>query len=455
MKSKNTNIIALLNVASISFLGILTETSLNVSYTQICKDFNVKLNVVQWITSGYLLTIAILMIGSSYFNERFSAKELFSFSSAAFLIGTFLCMCAPNFELLLLGRIISACGAGICTPLMFNLIVELVPGDKIGFYMGLTGLVISLAPALGPFFGGIVTYIWNWRIIFGIVTVLGSICLVSGLFFVKKYHSKSHPKLDWIRYFILAMSFVSLSMGLNLINSKSDFILSIICLIIFLIFVCIFVKLSKNSQKKLLNIEIFRNSKLVCALIGYFLLQMVDLGSCVILPTYSEIVNHATTMVAGLILLPGSFLAAVLNPWFGKIYDKKGPKLPLFMGSSIMLAGTVLLAISQRMNSVSLAVFFTLLICGETMTFNNTLAEAIKLENKSLHSDVTSVFQTSQQYAGSIGTILMTSIVSRFQNGVGNIIDLTAKGTSMAFWFASGCGIIILTCFAIMFRRQK
>lgn len=149
---------AILMVAVLAFLGILTETSLNVTFPEMMKDFKVSLDTIQWTTTGYLLAIAILMISSSYLNKRFTARAIFLFASGSFLIGSLLCLFSSNFEIMLLGRIISSCGAGLATPLMFNLVTELMPREKIGFYMGLAGLVLAMAPSLGPSFGGIIAY---------------------------------------------------------------------------------------------------------------------------------------------------------------------------------------------------------------------------------------------------------------------------------------------------------
>lgn len=161
MKENTKNVLAVLSATFMSFVGILTETSLNVTFPTMMKQFGVGLDIIQWTTTGYLLAIAIIMICSSYLNERFTARQLFIVACVGFMIGSVISAVAPNFPILLLGRLISALGAGLSTPLMFNLVTEVMPREKWGVYMGIAGLVVAMAPTLGPAFGGITTFYLN------------------------------------------------------------------------------------------------------------------------------------------------------------------------------------------------------------------------------------------------------------------------------------------------------
>lgn len=113
-----------------AFVGILTETSLNVTFPTLMKQFHVGLATVQWTTTGYLLMIAVIMIPSSFLNARFSARQLFIFSATVFILGSLVCAQAPSFWVLLAGRLLSSLGAGLSIPLMFNLVAELIPQQR-------------------------------------------------------------------------------------------------------------------------------------------------------------------------------------------------------------------------------------------------------------------------------------------------------------------------------------
>lgn len=448
------HVLAILSCALMSFVGILTETSLNVTFPTLMKQFHVGLGTIQWTTTGYLLMIAVIMIPSSYLNARFSARQLFIFAVAAFSCGSLICAQAQSFWILLLGRLLSSFGAGLATPLMFNLVAELIPQQRWGFYMGLTGLVVVLAPTLGPTFGGAIIYFWNWRLIFYIVVALALIVLVLGLFSVEKYHEVTHPQFDWGRYLVIAAAMVIFSLTINRI-SKLDWLFWL-GLIVTAALMAWFIKLSKRSKKILFDIAIFQVKPFVFAFLAYLALQFVNLGTSFILPNYVQIVNHSTSLVGGLILLPGSILAAVLNPAFGNWYDRKGAAQPLYTGTITMTLGCLLLALfSLHMTTAMIIVFFAFMMVGRQMAFNNTLAEGLKTQKPALHSDATAVFQTGQQFAASLGTTITAAIVSAVQNGGGSYRQATAAGTRLAFVFLTAIGLLAICSYTLMFKAEK
>lgn len=222
MKEKEVtakHVLAIISCALMGFISILTETSFNVTFPTLMKIFKVSLGTIQWTTTGYLLMIAVIIIASSYLNERFSACQLFLTAAITFILGSLICGLANSFPVLLIGRLISSFGAGLSIPLLFNLVVELMPRSRWGFWMGIAGLVIALAPALGPTFGGTVIYYWNWRLIFHIVIGIGVIVLILGAFAVEKYHPKKNISFDWGRYVVIVLALVVFNLGFNQIEN--------------------------------------------------------------------------------------------------------------------------------------------------------------------------------------------------------------------------------------------
>ncbi|WP_238380659.1 DHA2 family efflux MFS transporter permease subunit [Lactobacillus acetotolerans] len=439
-----------------AFVSILTETSLNVTFPTLMKQFHVGLGTVQWTTTGYLLMIAIIMVSSSYLNERFSARQLFLTAAIAFIIGSLTAGIANSFPVLLIGRLISSFGAGLSIPLLFNLVVELMPRAKWGFYMGIAGLVIVLAPTLGPTFGGSIIYFFNWRLIFHIVVGLAAIVLIVGLFVIGQYHEKKHPSFDWLSYFVIAAAMVIFSIGFDQISNGLNNIWFWVSMLAVALLIYVFIKLSKVSKKKLINLDVFKNKAFVCAVIAYLLLQFINLGTSFVLPNYVQIVNHSSSLIGGLILLPGSIIAAILNPWFGHLYDSKGAKLPLYTGTWICLVGCLLLTVfGLSLSTMMVVIFFALMMIGRQMAFNNTMAEGMKIQSDNLHTDATAVFETGQQYAGSIGTTVMATIISTWQKKQGSYAQLIAHGSRIAFLVLVVASVIILLCYWTMFKLER
>ncbi|MDB6229835.1 MFS transporter [Lactobacillus amylovorus] len=457
MKKSTKNILAVLSAAFMSFVGILTETSLNVTFPTMMKEFKVSLDTIQWTTTGYLLMIAIIMICSSYLNDRFTARQLFIIACVGFMVGSVISAIAPNFPILLLGRLISALGAGLSTPLMFNLITEIMPRSKWGVYMGIAGLVVAMAPTLGPAFGGITTFYLNWRWIFVFVTIFALIVFVAGTPVIGKYHDQVKSSFDYLSFITLAAAFITLTLGVNQISYGMANPLLWILLVVTALLVWAFVKLSQKSSKKLLDLAVFKQKAFVFGALAYFLLQFNNIGISFVLPNYIQIVGKQSSLVGGLVLLPGSIIAGLLNPYFGSLYDKRGAKLPLYLGGFFMALSCLLFAIfGLNLSAMMIIIFYGIMMMGHRMSFSNTMAEALKVETGKLRADATAVCQTSQQLAGSVGTTILASIMSVWQKqGHGFYTMATAQGSQAAFCFTLLMSLIIMFSYWKMFRAEK
>lgn len=154
---------AVIATGLMSFSGVLVETSMNIAFPTLMRDFNVSTNVVQWMTSIYLLAVSIIVPISAALKSSYKTKSLFLTANFLFLLGLIVDATAPIFPVLLLGRVIQGIGTGIALPLMFNIILEQVPKGKVGTMMGVGSMITGIAPALGPTFGGIVLQELNWR----------------------------------------------------------------------------------------------------------------------------------------------------------------------------------------------------------------------------------------------------------------------------------------------------
>lgn len=457
-KNNNTkHILAVLAMAFMSFVGILTETSLNVTFPTMMRQFKVSLDIVQWTTTGYLLMIAIIMLASSYLNKRFTARQQFVFACLAFMVGSLISAIAPNFVILLLGRLISAFGAGLSTPLMFNLIVEIMPRPKWGFYMGIAGLVVAMAPTLGPAFGGAINYYFNWRWIFIIVTVFALIVFICGLAVVGKYHEIQKEKFAWLNFIVLALALISLTVGLNQIShGLANWLLWLLLVAAALLF-WIYYSLSKKTINNIIDLKVFKQKGFIYGTLGYFLLQFVNIGTSFVLPNYVQIVGKQSSLIGGLILLPGSILAGLLNPYFGRLYDRVGAKVPLYLGGLFVTSSGLLFAFfGMNLSVLMIIVFYGILMLGHRMAFSNTMAETLKLEPVELQADATAICQTSQQLAGSVGTTILAAIIAIWQNkNDASYSILTAQGSQAAFVVTTILGLTILFSYWKLFRIEK
>ncbi|WP_125765329.1 MFS transporter [Levilactobacillus mulengensis] len=451
------NLIAIFAIALMAFLGILVETSMNVAFPTLMKQMHVSLNTVQWITTGYLLTVALLMITSAFLKQRFKNKQLFVAAALAFILGDLICALATNFPILLVGRLIQAGCAGLAIPLMFNIVVESVPRSRLGFYMGMAGLILMIAPASGPTFGGIMVYLANWRMIFWSTMPVELIILLLGVGAIKQYAPVKPVKFNWGQFSLLAIAFISFTLGLNSVSTAGALSWEFLGGVgLAIVAIWGYIVLAKHSSRQLLKLEIFKNPVFTYSFFAYFTLQFCNIGINFALPNYAQIVVGATSLIGGLMLLPGSLVTAILQPWFGHLLDEHGARLPILMGSTLFtIAALVFVAFGQHLSVVLIAIMYVVFSVGRSMAFSNTLTNGLKEVDMSQRADANAIYNTGQQFAGSIGTTILAALMSSVKVSGMSYAHETAIGSQLAFGLIFVLSIVNFGFYFIVFRYQK
>lgn len=171
MMNKDSKIVpqvygAIFATGLLSFCEVIVETSMNIAFPTLMREFNVSTNIVQWMTSIYLLAVSIVVPISVVLKSRYKTKSLFIVANILFFFGILIDAIAVNFVFLLLGRIIQGIGTGIALLLMFNIILEQVRQSRGGTMMGVRNMITGIAPAVGPTFGGVVLQALGWCWVF-------------------------------------------------------------------------------------------------------------------------------------------------------------------------------------------------------------------------------------------------------------------------------------------------
>lgn len=451
------NLLAILAIALMAFLGILVETSMNVTFPTLMKQMNVSLNTVQWITTGYLLMGGLMMITSAFLKQRFKNKQLFVAAGLAFILGDLICALATNFPILLLGRLIQAGCAGVAIPLMFNIVVESVPRSRLGFYMGMAGLILMIAPASGPTFGGIMVYLADWRMIFWSTLPVEALVMVLGIIAIKQFSPVQHVKFNWGQFLLLAAAFISFTLGINSVSTAGVLSWQFLGGVLLAVFAIVaYVWLAKHSEQQLLKLEIFKNPVFTFSFFAYFFLQFCNIGLNFALPNYAQIVVGATSLVGGMMLLPGSLITAILQPWFGHLLDEYGARLPILLGSSLFLFSALIFMIfGQHLSVLLIAIMYVIFSIGRSMAFSNTLTNGLKEVDLSQRADANAIYNTGQQFAGSVGTTILAALMSSVKTPGMSYAHETAVGSQLAFGLIFLLGIINFGFYFIVFRHQK
>ncbi|WP_442892104.1 MFS transporter [Companilactobacillus sp. HBUAS59699] len=449
-------------VGLLSFISILVETSMNVTFPTLTKDLSVSLGTVQWLTTGYLLLTTIIMSTTAYVLKKFAPLKIFSFAVIFCFIGSITCLVAPSFPVLLTGRLLQAISAGLSIPLMFNLIFVEVPSSKIGLYTGFASIIVSLAPALGPTYGGVVSGLWSWRAIFAGIAPLIVIVAILGWFTIRgTARGVEGINFDYFSVAGLAIIFSMILFTFDQAGShgwfSSQFLIwSIITVVIF----GIFAWYNSKTDRQLIDFSILKNHLLRLRLFSYFGLQFINIGLSFLLPIFAQTVLKLDTSHAGIMLLPGSLLGAAVGPIAGSIYDKKGATIPMMISGVLVTLGAGMFFIfSDHLSFVAIILLYSLLRIGFNFGFGTSLSDGSIQVQGSKKSDQNSLFSMMQQYAGSLGTNVLSVVISAVSitsNTKNNVINtLTGAKLDFALLTLLASLILISVIYAAVKYPQK
>lgn len=439
---------AIIATGLMSFCGVIVETSMNIAFPTLMRDFNVSTNVVSWITSIYLLAISIIVPISAILKSSYKTKNLFLAANFLFLLGLIVDALASSFVFLLLGRIIQGIATGIALPLMFNIILEQVPKSKVGIMMGIGNLITGAAPALGPTFGGIVINNLGWRWVFYLLIPFIVISLLLGLWGIEQKSKLVKQKIDLPSFLLIAIFFSGAIYGFS--NLSSGNILEIVLPLIFVILAAILlVKRTKKLTHPLLKLDLLKNKYFAAAVLGFFLIQLISLGNAFLIPNYIQLTNNSSAMTAGLLVLPAGAIGAIMGPVGGNLLDKHGARNVTLTGVFFMLAELTIFAMcSRNMSNIFIMLVYILYMGGMGMILGNVMTYALSRIDEKWVTQGNAILSTVQQFSGAVGTSVTSAIVAVSQNAFHAKVGMpTAIGTQHAFIFLLIIAIIILFLF--------
>ncbi|MGT2636899.1 DHA2 family efflux MFS transporter permease subunit [Streptococcus ratti] len=437
--------LSIVATALLGFSGILSETSMNVTFTKLMSVFHLPLSSLQWITTVYLLAVAISMTLSATLQQNVKERHQFNIAVLLFLLGTLTCIASKNFTVMIAGRALQGAGTGIAMPLMFNLIIERIPISKIGTYMGIGGLIMGLAPAFGPTYGGFMIAHFSWQWIFLLTLPIPVIAFFISHFALENSVKNQKRPFDLISFLLLA---VTLSFFLILISGLESGSVNWLALLIFILACVLFVLRTLKSETPFLDIRILKQLPVILGLIPFFIYQFSNLASNFLIPNFLVQVEHVSTTAAGFVLLPGTLLGGLLAPLFGKLYDIKGPKLSLYTGNTLFAVSLFIFALwADSLTVMLMSLIYIIFTFGRNMSFNNTMAVAISQLPKNKTADATAIFQMMQQFAGALGTALSSVVLQLAPN-------MTA-GVKTIFWGLFILVLFIFMCFKMLFASLK
>ncbi|MFT3969820.1 MAG: MDR family MFS transporter [Micropruina sp.] len=410
---RDRSVITILLIAT--FVVILNETALNVALTAVMTDLHVNERTVQWLTTSFMLTMAVVIPITGWLLERIPTRTAFILAMSLFTTGTLVCAVAGTFPLVLGGRVIQASGTAIMMPLLMTTIMQLVPPAHRGAVMGNISLVISVAPALGPTMAGLVLQFTSWRGVFGTMVPIGLTMLIVGALRIVNVNETIRVPLDVLSIPLTVLGFGGLVYGLSLIGDPStpaaemsgSFAVGATALAAFL---WRQVRLARDDRA-LLDLRAFTHGSFSISVIVMSLAMMALFGTVIMLPLLLQRALHLPALTVGLMLLPGGLLMGVLGPIVGRLYDRVGAR-PLMLPASIVVAGVFWLLSTIQPNTPWWFVLACHMAMSASFAFMFTPLFTIALGSlpRQLYTHGAAIVGTVQQLAGALGTAVFVTV---------------------------------------------
>ncbi|MEP6842619.1 MAG: MDR family MFS transporter [Pseudolysinimonas sp.] len=455
--------VAIVLLLAAVFVVFLNETFLSVALPDILKDLRISPSLGQWLTTGFALTMAVVIPITGWLLQRLNTRPVFITAMSLFTVGTLIAATAPGFSLLLLGRIVQASGTAMMMPLMMTTIMSLVPPQSLGRMMGRISIVMSVAPAIGPTISGFLIPLVQWRGLFWVMLPIAAAMLVLGIIRVPNVSEPRKAPLDVVSVILSAVAFSGLVYGLSSLGQAAEgdaALPSWIPLVIGGVFLLTFVLRQLQLQKKdaaLLDLRTFTSRTFSMSLLMLAVSMVALFGTVIVVPLYMQNVLHQSTVVIGLTLLPGGLLMGFMGPLVGRLYDRFGPR-PLVVPGAVVVSGVFWsLSFLTTTTPVWMIVFaYLVLSLGLAFLFTPLFTSALGSLPPHLYSHGSATLATIQQVAGAAGTAIFIAFLA-IGTASGQAANLgaeasIAEGVRMAFMVG---GIVSLAAVVVSFFVRK
>ncbi len=442
-----------------AFLVVLNQTLLTPALPTIMGNLQVSATTVQWLTSGYALVEAVIIPLNAYLIGRFSTRKLFIGGMILFAAGTALCALAPSFIFLLLGRVLQACATGVVMPMVFALILLIFPRENRGVGMGLVGLIISFAPAMGPSVSGLLVDSIGWRALFVLVVCLAVCVVIAAVAALKKFEGFERTTFDVLSVVLIAVGMVCLLYGISISTSSTTIAVPLVLIVVGAAVIALFFRRQLKLDNPILDVSVLKHREFLIITIIILFLEGTLIGGSVLFPLYIQNALLASATVSGLIMLPGALLGAFFGLLSGKLFDKYGVRSIALTGAIVLLAGGISYVLLGDATSLIVACIAYTIVClgiQALITPLNTWG-LNALPNTDLpHGNA--IISTIEQIGSSLGTafvVSLTALSSLYVSADAPAAEQSYVGCHLAFMGMLGLIVIIALIIFIFVCDKK
>lgn len=426
-----------------AFITILNQTLLGTALPVIMEDLNLTESTVQWLQSIFMLVNGIMIPVTAFLIQRFSTRSLFLTAMSLFALGTAIAAIAPTFSLLMIGRIFQASGAGIMMPLLQTILFLVFPIEKRGQAMGMFGLVIAFAPAIGPTLSGWLVDQFHWRSVFYVVLPIAIINIIGAYIFLRNVTEQKDIKVDVPSIILSTLGFGGLLYGFSIAGNVGwDSLQVYVTMILGAVSLTIFILRQLKLEVPMLEFRVFEYKMFTLTTGLGMIVFMSMIGTAVILPLFMQNMLDFSALDSGLVLLPGAIVMGLMNPVTGKLFDMFGAKWLAIPGFSILVVSTYLFTnLSTDTSLMYMTVMNAIRMLAISMVMMPVTTAGLNQLPENLIPHGTAMSNTFRQMSGAIGTAMLVTIMSTTaipKEGLNGLIH----GVNISFYAATAIAVI-------------
>lgn len=423
-----------------TFIVILNETIMTNAIPKLAKEFDVTLSVAQWLSSAFMLTMAVVIPITGWFLQRVTTRQAFALAIFTFCVGTLVAALAPTFWVLLLGRVIQASGTAVMMPLLMTTMMSLVPESDRGRVMGNVTLAMSVAPALGPAVSGVILEWMSWRWMFGIVLPIALVIGLLGLRGLRNVGERIPSSIDILSVMMSGLGFGALVYGLSLTADKHPWTNPWALVAGGVIMIVLFVArqlLLQRVDRPLLDLRTLKQRTFSLSVLLMVVAFMGFLGTMILLPPYLQDMRGLSILNTGLMMMPGGLAMGLLGPQVGKIFDRFGGRVLVIPGSVGVLVGLIVLSqINLHTPYWQIIAAHVLMMASLAAVFTPVFTLGLGSVPPHLYSHASSLLGALQQVAGAAGTAISIAVMSSAATGI--------QGLENAFLVSAGLTVLVV-----------
>ena len=408
----NYGIIAILLAGA--FVSILNSTLLNVALPSMMADFDVNATTIQWLATGYMLINGIIIPTTAYLIQKYSVRQLFITAMILFTIGTVFSGFAPSFAFLLIGRMIQAAGSAIMMPLLMNVLLTSFPIEKRGSAMGILGLVMTFAPAIGPTLSGWIIEHYEWRFLFYMIIPFAVIVLLLSIFKLKDKKEIRKASLDILSVIFSSIGFGGLLYGFSSAGDKGWGDVEVFgTLTAGVIGLLLLVVRQFQLEKPMLDFRVYKYPMFSLASVISIVVNMAMFSAMILMPIYLQNIRGISPLDSGLLMLPGAIIMGIMSPVTGKLFDKFGGRILAVVGLTITVITTYFFSqLTTTTTYGTLIVMYSVRMLGMSMVMMPVITNGMNSLPARMNPHGTAINNTLNQVSGAIGSALLVSVMT-------------------------------------------